>query len=213
MKNLFKYFICILFVSCSNNEGDYTDNPEHKASRSIITNETKSLYTSIKADYLKQVDRPLSTAQRSALIHKLSDKYGLNTYTNTGISLRISYEDITRQELRQLIENSDLSTAAKNSLSNFANTILMVQYQPDPELYDYLIQYQYNVLTDNQFNSYDIQVLNTTSDMAMLTTYGDDEEREDEDWDIAVGHIASWINSALESNEEAALETLIQQLK
>lgn len=92
------------------------------------------------------------------------------------------------------IANSDMTEAAKLSLTDFIHSLLFLSKQEDhySVLYDFVVKYERGILTDPLLTETDKQIILTTSSIARYSTYLTKTESVmaiDPDWGILVGHI------------------------
>lgn len=112
-----------------------------------------------------------------------------------------------------IISSTDLSVSAKTSLSNFISAVLAFSdSQEDYALiYDFIIDYETDVIADVRFDSRDKEVLLTLSSVARYSTYAKKKRPKknmDPDWDILISNIIA----STEGSSYGAAEAIIYGL-
>lgn len=116
--------------------------------------------------------------------------------------------DNPQTKLDQIIANSAMTVAAKNSLSSFMNDILLWQNLSYEEIYESIITYESTVIANPAFTSEDKRIILTTSSIVRYSTYYD-LERKDKDWDGSTGHRVGAISGAVDNSTAAIFRSLV----
>lgn len=111
-------------------------------------------------------------------------------------------------KLDQIIANSAMTFAAKNSLFSFMNDMLLWENHSYQEIYESIIAYESTVIANPEFTSEDKRIILTTSSIIRYSTYYD-LERKDKDWDNSTGHRVGAICGALDNSTAAIFRSLV----
>jgi hypothetical protein len=131
---------------------------------------------------------------------------GANLPANTILIQEIINNPQTK--LDQIIANSAMTLAAKNSLSSFMFDMPLWQNLSYEEIYEYIIAYESTVITNPAFTSEDKRIILTTSSIVRYSTYYD-LERKDKDWDGSTGHRVGAISGAVDNSTAAIFRSLV----
>lgn len=117
--------------------------------------------------------------------------------------------DDSWQTLETMISDSGLSPAAQAGLLDFIETLLVIQYDGDQALHNYITGYESLVMGHPSLTEVDKQVVLTFTALVRHASYPDmDEEpvviltEQDDDWDYSMGNIVSFMIIALEDSVE-----------
>jgi hypothetical protein len=139
-----------------------------------------------------------------------------NNLTSLNLGTNVPTNEVLIQELinnpqtklDQTIANSAMTVAAKNSLSNFMNDMVLWQNHSYEEIYGSIVAYEGTVIANTTFTSEDKRIILTTSSIARYSTYYD-LERKDEDWGNSTGHRVGAVSGAIDNSATAILRSLI----
>lgn len=134
----------------------------------------------------------------------------LDTGTILPTNLNLVQEIINNPQakLDQAIVNSVMTSAAKNSLSNFMNNVLLWENHSYEEIYHSIISYEAAVITNSTFNDEDKRIILTTSSIIRYSIYFDIVEK-DKDWDNSVGHRVGGLSGAIDNSSIAIIHSLV----
>jgi hypothetical protein len=134
----------------------------------------------------------------------------LNAGVNQPINAILIQEIINNPQtkLDQIIANSAMTVAAKNSLSGFMNDMLLWQNLSYEEIYGSIIAYESTVIGNVAFTIEDKRIILTTTSIIRYSTYYD-LERKDKDWDHSTGHRVAAISGAIDNSAEAIFRSLV----
>ncbi|RNL88482.1 hypothetical protein ED312_08520 [Sinomicrobium pectinilyticum] len=117
--------------------------------------------------------------------------------------------DDSWQTLEVIISGSGLSPAAQAGLLDFIETLLVIQYDVDQALHNYITGYESLVMGHPSLTETDKRVVLTFTALVRHASYPDmDEEpvviltEQDDDWDYSMGNIVSFMIIALEDGVE-----------
>ena len=121
----------------------------------------------------------------------------VNLSTNSPTNMVVIQEiiDNPRAKLDQTIVNSSMTSAAKNSLSNFMNDVLLRENNSCGEILQFITAYESAVVANPTFRRQDKKIILTNSSIIRYSVY-DNRKRKDKDWDTSVGHRARAIRGA-----------------
>jgi hypothetical protein len=111
-------------------------------------------------------------------------------------------------KLDQAIVNSPMTNAAKNSLSDFMNNLLLWENQPYEEIYESIISYESDVISNTTFNNEDKRIILTTSSIIRYSIYYDIVDK-DKDWDTSTGHRVAGLSGAIDNSSLAIKRSLV----
>lgn len=139
-----------------------------------------------------------------------NDTLLLGTGTILPTNLNVVQEIINNPQakLDQAIVNSVMTSAAKNSLSNFMNNMLLWENHSYEEIYQSIISYEAAVITNSTFNDEDKRIILTTSSIIRYSIYYDIVEK-DKDWDTSVGHRVGGLSGAIDNSSAAIIRSLV----
>lgn len=111
-------------------------------------------------------------------------------------------------KLDQAIVNSTMTSAAKNSLSNFMNNQLLWENHSYEEIYESILSYESAVIANLVFDSEDKRIILTTSSIIRYSIYYDVVEK-DKDWDTSIGHRVGGFTGAIDNSSAAIRSSLV----
>jgi hypothetical protein len=85
-----------------------------------------------------------------------------------------------------LVQNSALQVYAKNNLINFLQHLIAKRQEEFSVTYDYITDYEQEVLNDTVFSAEEIETILTIASISRYSLYSA-EERKDRDWETNVG--------------------------
>jgi hypothetical protein len=134
----------------------------------------------------------------------------LDTATILPPNLNVIQEIINNPQakLDQAIVNSPMTFAAKNSLSDFINNLPVWENQPYEEIYDSIILYESDVISNPTFNNEDKRIILTASSIIRYSIYYDIVEK-DKDWDGSTGHRVGGVSGAIDNSSLAIKRSLV----
>lgn len=222
----------LLIVSCTTDTIDNSDSAYNKVSSKksqnsarLVQNQTPEnpaniydfagkLHNDILDVYLAGNYQHTTIAQISQQIEIIAaannDLMLLDTGTNLPIDLNIIQEIINNPQakLDQAIVNSVMTSAAKNSLSNFMNNVLLLENHSYEEIYESITSYEATVITNPIFNDEDKRIILTTSSIVRYSIYYD-KVAKDKDWDISIGHRVGGLSGAMDNSSAAIIRSLV----
>jgi hypothetical protein len=134
----------------------------------------------------------------------------LNSQTNQPANLVEMQEiiDSPQAKLDEVISNSTMTNAAKISLSNFMNDVLLWKNNPYEDTYQLIVSYESSVIANTQFTCEDKRIILTTSSITRYSIYYE-EERKDKDWGASVGNRVGGISGAIDNSSTAVNSSLV----
>ncbi|SHM51665.1 hypothetical protein [Flavobacterium saccharophilum] len=133
---------------------------------------------------------------------------------NMGTSLPCNFQEIQETvndpqiKLEQAIANSLMTNAAKISLSNFMDSILLLETNEYAVIHQSIISFEASVISNTQFSNEDKRIILTTSSIVRHSTYYA-KERKDKDWETSVGNRVGAVQGALENSSTAVNKSVV----
>lgn len=148
--------------------------------------------------------------QIEAIAAANNDLMLLDIGTNLPIDLNIIQEIVSNSQVKldQVIVNSTMTSAAKNSLSSFMNNLLLWKNQSYEEIYQSILSYESTVISNPVFDNEDKRIILTSSSIIRYSIYYDVVEK-DKDWDTSIGHRVGGLSGALDNSSVAILRSLV----
>lgn len=110
--------------------------------------------------------------------------------------------------LNTIIAGSHLSTVAKQSLSHFIGSLLLLQEGDYTKAYNFMVSYETSVIESTLFNNEDKRVILTTTALIRYSSI-EKKRRKDKDWETSVGNIAITVEGALHDSRTAIQMALV----
>ncbi len=205
MKN---FLLCIvlsfLVISCSS-ESDFNNsvNPNSVAialqfKSSIPQNSANPFdtegkkYFDLLNMYSKSNKVPNSSKGVTEQIQFLSKNYGSTSFSKRS-TIPFTPEQVTLimgdpiNQLRVILESCSLSTGVKHYLMNFVQALIEKQGLEYPELYQYIIFYETEIIESTLLNEDEKETILTVSSISRYALYVDSKHK-DRDWETSVGN-------------------------
>jgi hypothetical protein len=134
----------------------------------------------------------------------------LDTGINLSVDLNIIQEIINNPQVKldQAIVNSTMTSAAKDSLSSFMSNVILWNNQSYEEIYESIISYESDVISNPTFNNEDKRIILTTSSIIRYSIYYEIVEK-DKDWDTSTGHRVAGLIGAIDNSSLAIKRSLV----
>ncbi len=203
----------ILFISCSTDE--FTGIPETNSFKNenvlkrylLPPENNENEYDTLGRIHNSILEIYLSENHNHTTVEDINDEiqHLIYDYRNTelrGISATIPIEliidiiNFPETSLNRIVLNSHLSNSAKTSLSNFINSLLLLEDEDYTAIYEFIVLYETTVIENTLFNSEDKRIILTTTSIARYSSYYQ-KGRKDKDWEILVGNIVATVSGAL----------------
>ncbi|MGO4770882.1 hypothetical protein ACEN2I_04420 [Flavobacterium sp. W22_SRS_FK3] len=136
---------------------------------------------------------------------------------NMAISLPCNFQEIQETiddpqiKLEQAIANSSMTNAAKISLSNFMDSILLWETNEYAVIHQSIISFEALVISNTQFSNEDKRIILTTSSIARYSAYYA-KERKDKDWETSVGNRVGAVQGAVANSSTAINKSIVTGL-
>jgi|GEM_PF-2885918 len=224
MKTIKTYFILMtILVSCSKEsveiEEEVLKTPYLVTATSGATDSLAYYYNQLQEELLgAQTGSLVATQKYEAIAALCTDTFGEYLWQLPSPVSR----DSTEIRFNDILDNSQLSILAKDRMRAMTETLLLAEdFSGLPQLYD---SFRGEIENDPLFTSEDKRVLlgtlwfitelNKEVPTPSVLSEGDDDDddgggREDEDWNISIGHIYNWLEGDLQSNAQGIHNALI----
>jgi hypothetical protein len=172
------------------------------------------LHNDILDIYLNGTNQYNTIAEINQQIEAISDENSslilLNFETNQPANLVEMQEivDNPQAKLDEIISNSTMTSAAKISLSNFMNDVLLWENNSYEDIYQSIVSYEQSVMNDALFSSEDKRIILTSSSIIRYSLYYEDE-RKDKDWGASVGNRVGGVSGAIDNSSTAVNRSLV----
>ncbi|PZR16207.1 MAG: hypothetical protein DI539_17910 [Flavobacterium psychrophilum] len=211
----------MLLIACT--EGDQQLLPETpntsvslKSSQVIIENKSNP-YDAIGQDYRNFLSSyktgTYSPSNYAAVVNSVNALTGFTALSSGNVQLRLllngcmNTPEIT---LSTLLQNSNLSPAAKDLLTDFINSYQKLANEPFSSAYDDIVLTETEVSNSNLLIADERRILLTVTSVVRYSLYH--SCCEDTDWEKSVGNIVAFAAGALENNELALQYALITSI-
>lgn len=104
-----------------------------------------------------------------------------------------------------IVQNSVMQVYAKNNLISFLQNLIMKRQDEFSVTYNYIIDYEAEVLNDKIFSSEEMETILTVASISRYSLYSA-EERKDRDWETNVG--GKPVRSFFKTNEAALISVI-----
>lgn len=154
----------------------------------------KELYKALTL-YYENRKSPRSVAELAEQIRYISAKLHKNT-TVTGRLIPFTDEmvqsimDDPDNSMILIVQDSGMNTHAKTNLIHFLGELIIKRQQDFSAAYNFIADYETDVVNDSTFSSEEKETLLTVSSISRYSLYSA-EERKDKDWDILIGNKAA----------------------
>jgi hypothetical protein len=218
------------FVSCNSDKEFY-----EQEARSVVTNTIANVspknesnpYDEIGCLHTELFDTYYSSeCLGGALSQIINTVEGIAAANNDFLAIKSStYYPVSEVEIRYLLDNkntclvnaissSSLTVAAKSSLTNFVTAFIETfDTESDCEvLYQIVVDYESEVLSNSLFTSTDKRIILTTTSVTRHTAYRTrkkPKKNTDPDWTVLIGNIVATIEGAEQGNDEAVMKALV----
>ncbi|MBZ4040953.1 MULTISPECIES: hypothetical protein [Flavobacterium] len=227
MKNLLLCTVLVWFFnSCSTdsefNQSEFTSNAESKSkvasafpmnSANPFDYKGKRYYDELR-NYYQNNSTPNSAAELRDQIRFMSNKMGKahNSYKNIILFNNTIVDSIMADPDNMLIfivENSQLASTAKSSLTIFLQGLLSKRGLEFTIVYDYVVAYEDSILDSNSLTEDEKDTILTVTSISRYSLYSA-SERKDRDWESSAGNKNV---KPLFSADEIAVISIIALLK
>jgi hypothetical protein len=136
---------------------------------------------------------------------------------NMATSLPCNFQEIQETvddpqiKLEQAIANSSMTNAAKISLSNFMDSILLWETNEYAIIHQSIISFEASVISNTEFSNEDKRIILTTSSIARYSSYYA-KERKDKDWETSVGNRVGAVQGAVANSSTAINKSIVTGL-
>ncbi len=205
--------IAWIAISCSTeNDLDYNTNEIETLQSAPETN--AHTYDLAGRIYRKIQDRHSGNATKTATIPEvykkvqtLMDKYNLKEKKVTNVSqIKINPSD---SSLDSLLVASPLSQPARESFSDFIYEVVDTTYPTYQDCKAYILTYESEVMQQSDWSEEDRTMILTATSLIRQTGYTLYTDREDEDWDIAIGNVYVVVAGVIENTQTAIVNALM----
>jgi len=191
----------VFFVSCSADEdfdnaangsapGDHTQGQYPANTSNPFDAKGKKIYDELYF-YYQNHQAPNSVAALSNEIRHVSKKI-LRKENQTGRLIPFTDEMVESimedpdNSMLLIVQGSALQAYAKNNLIGFLQQLIVERQEEFSVTYDYITQYEQEVLNDTVFSSEEMETILTVAAISRYSLYSADE-RKDRDWETNVG--------------------------
>jgi hypothetical protein len=205
MKNylLCSVLLCLLF-SCSTdsdlNVSDIENAAAAKSVEALVLPENKSnpfdyrgkQYHEILTNYWKQNHFPNSIKDATEQIRFILSQFENDHFTNKSVivfndSIVESIMSDPDNNMIQIVQSSDLDSAAQTSIINFLQDLIYQRDQTFTVAYDYIISYEDTIIASNTLDDDEKETMLTMTSISRYSLYSE-AERKDRDWDTSAGN-------------------------
>lgn len=166
-----------------------------------------TIYREIMARYAGNSTESVSIAQINKEVQSLMRQYNLEETEAAYVSHKNAYR--SEISLDSILANSPLSPQAGESFSLFIYTLVDGTYTNYQNWNAFILAYENDVMQQYTWPEEDRNIILTVTTLIRNIGETRHKEREDEDWDIAIGHIYSIITGVFESFQTAIVNALI----
>lgn len=226
MKNFLISMMAVLALSCTN---DYDredsistfkkkDAPSKK-NAGLNPENTANAYDIAGKIHNDLLDAYLSGNFSNQTINAVSSKIDSISFLNSDLQNLPSHYPVNFQEiqgivdspevqLEQIIANSWMSTASKNSLSEFMSSAALWQDSDYDAVHPSIISFEATVTNNQQFTAEEKRIILTSSAITRYSLYYA-SERKDKDWETSVGNRVGAVQGALSNSATAVTRSLL----
>lgn len=203
----------VIFVSCSieedfktaanlSDERDIKEVQYPANTSNPFDSKGKEIYEELHF-YYQDHQTPNSVSELSDQIRYLSEKI-FNKVNQTGRLIPFTDEIVESimedpdNSMISIVQNSVLQVYAKNNLISFLQHLTIKRQDEFSITYDYITDYEQEVLNDTVFSSEEMETILTVASISRYSLYSADE-RKDRDWETNVG--GKTVKPFFEANE------------
>src|SRR5690606_9707995 len=225
MKTLKKLSVlaAILLFSCSTSDEPILEfyDPDSNPSKEnpynaigLVFQRLINIYQVRKDLNVSEINQQLQHTIDDDIIIHMSKSHKISPHQESGAS-------IDETSLFDLIDNSPLSEFAKESLSNFIQTLISYNGAPTSIVLQEINSYESQVLNNSNFTAFDQHVIltfialvkSTGGDQNMPSMDEPEDPDEDDDWEIIVGNLFGYLSIALSQSTDAMAEEILKTLE
>ncbi len=184
----------------------------------LIPQNNANEYDSIGILQNHLLDIYLSANHNHTSIEEVNDEIQSLIFVGTGLFNSIPTHLVVDQiidimnspesSLNTIISNSHLTNEAKSNLTDFIDSLLLLQDEEYEDIYQFIIFYESSVIENRLLNNEDKRVILITSSIARHSIYYE-RNQNDKDWEVSVGNITAAVYGALEDSLTAINFSLV----
>jgi hypothetical protein len=232
MKKLYSCLLILTFFTSCTEDSNTLQEVKTNANANRATNEVLALNNNNPYDTVGQLhDELFETYYASGnlpndinlIINKVESIANSNS---TFIAMKgVNYKDVTQQSVTYILEhkstcvtdiisNSSMTSAAKLSLTDFINYLLLLfpSESSGDVLSDFVIKYENTVIANPLLTTNDKRIMLITTSIARHSAYmarKKPKKNTDPDWTILVGHVIAATEGAEEGSAKAITLALV----
>jgi len=216
----------VLFIGCNNDDEISQMRLTEENSNDIFAKqgETKpfnaanpydvagELHNQILELYFEQEYLPENIEDVDEEIHALIlEKTGVSDSLYLDLSVIEDILAVPYSSFLEIVDNPALSSYGQSGFIDFVDSLLLVKSAPYEDLYDFITQYESDVLLDTLLSTNEKRIFLTTTSIIRYSIYFE-KRRKDKDWESSVGNIAAAMSGAYEDSISAVTLALVAGL-